>query len=125
MIQADEKAFRRDEKGRPIAADGYPLTGLASVAEVVAATGLSRSQIYAMIHAENWKLDALVVQFECLGRCCVTMESSATQSCAELDRALSLRLSSRLPESRCRPQPQPNALWTRSSSSKRLGGTRY
>jgi excisionase family DNA binding protein len=49
MIQAEEKALRRDEKGRPIAADGYPLTGLASVAEVVAATGLSRSQIYAMI----------------------------------------------------------------------------
>jgi excisionase family DNA binding protein len=49
MIQVDETNLRRDEKGRPIAADGYPLTGLASVAEVVAATGLSRSQIYAMI----------------------------------------------------------------------------
>ncbi len=49
MIQVDKNNLRRDEKGRPIAADGYPLTGLASVAEVVAATGLSRSQIYAMI----------------------------------------------------------------------------
>ena len=49
MIQVEEVNLRRDEKGRPIAADGYPLTGLASVAEVVAATGLSRSQIYAMI----------------------------------------------------------------------------
>ena len=50
MIQSIEPSLRRDEKGRPIAADGYPLSGLASVAEVVTATGLSRSQIYNMIN---------------------------------------------------------------------------
>lgn len=49
MKSSVEHHLRRDEKGRPIAADGYPLTGLASVAEVVAATSLSRSQIYNMI----------------------------------------------------------------------------
>ena len=49
MIKSVEPNLRRDEKGRPVAADGYPLTGLASVAEVVAASGLSRSQIYNMI----------------------------------------------------------------------------
>ena len=44
-----EMSLIRDERGRPVGPDGYPLSGLASVNEVVAATGLSRSQIYAMI----------------------------------------------------------------------------
>jgi excisionase family DNA binding protein len=50
MIDSQERILHRDEKGRPVASDGYPLSGLATVAEVVAATGLSRSQVYAMIH---------------------------------------------------------------------------
>ena len=39
----------RDESGRLLAADGYPRGGLASVREVCAATGLSRSCVYQMI----------------------------------------------------------------------------
>ena len=50
MIKSVETNLSRDEKGRPVGPDGNPLSGLASVAEVMAATGLSRSQIYAMIH---------------------------------------------------------------------------
>lgn len=41
----------RDDVGRLLAADGFPLGGLATVREVVAATSLSRSKIYAMIDA--------------------------------------------------------------------------
>lgn len=43
--------IKRDEKGRPVAEDGYPMGGLATVAEVVAATGLSRTSLYDMIQA--------------------------------------------------------------------------
>ena len=39
----------RDESGRLLAADGWPLGGLATVTEVVQASGLSRSKIYDMI----------------------------------------------------------------------------
>jgi len=39
----------RDESGRLLAADGYPVGGLATVKEVVAATKLSKSAVYQMI----------------------------------------------------------------------------
>jgi hypothetical protein len=39
----------RDERGRVLADDGYPRSGLASIAETVAVSGLSRSMIYLMI----------------------------------------------------------------------------
>jgi len=48
-MQTDE--LKRDESGRALAADGMPLGGLATVAEVVTATGLSRSKIYDLINA--------------------------------------------------------------------------
>lgn len=43
------REFLRDEKGRPIAADGYPTGGLARAREVAAFAGLAMSTIYAMI----------------------------------------------------------------------------
>lgn len=42
-------AIRRDEKGRPLADDGYPLSGLATVPEVLAIAHLSRSKLYEML----------------------------------------------------------------------------
>lgn len=39
-----------DALGRPVASDGYPISGLATVDEAATALSLSRSQIYAMIH---------------------------------------------------------------------------
>jgi len=42
-------ALTRDESGRLLGDDGLPLGGLASVAEVVSTTGLSRSKVYQMI----------------------------------------------------------------------------
>lgn len=39
--------FRRDDPGRPIAADGYPLSGLAAVEDLVLISGLSRPLLYA------------------------------------------------------------------------------
>ena len=41
--------FARDEFGRPIAADGYPIAGSCDIAEAVVISKLSRSKIYAMI----------------------------------------------------------------------------
>ena len=41
--------LKRDESGRLLAPDGWPVGGLATVNEVVTATGLSRSTIYQMI----------------------------------------------------------------------------
>lgn len=43
------EVVRRDERGRIVAEDGYPVAGLATTAEAVALSGLSRSQIYAML----------------------------------------------------------------------------
>jgi excisionase family DNA binding protein len=43
------ESIQTDDRGRPIAADGYPISGLATVDEAAAAMALSRSQIYAMI----------------------------------------------------------------------------
>lgn len=39
----------RDEKGRPLAEDGWPMSGLAQVREIAAASSLSTSTIYQMI----------------------------------------------------------------------------
>jgi len=36
---------------RPVAADGWPLSGLASIHELIAVSGLSRSKIYDLIRA--------------------------------------------------------------------------
>jgi excisionase family DNA binding protein len=41
--------IKRDEFGRPIADDGYPIAGLGTINEAVAVSRLSRSQIYNMI----------------------------------------------------------------------------
>ena len=45
--------FRRDDKGRPIAEDGWPISGLACIDEVIAASGLSRSKIYQGMASGN------------------------------------------------------------------------
>lgn len=45
----DETQMRRDERGRVVAADGYPVAGLATIAEAVTVSGLSRSHIYALL----------------------------------------------------------------------------
>jgi predicted DNA-binding transcriptional regulator AlpA len=42
---------KRDEQGRPLAEDGWPMSGLARIPEAVAASGLSRSKLYAEIRA--------------------------------------------------------------------------
>jgi excisionase family DNA binding protein len=39
----------RDERGRPCAADGWPISGLATVQEVASVSGLAPSTIYQMI----------------------------------------------------------------------------
>ena len=44
--------FRRDDKGRPIAEDGWPISGLASIPEAIAVSGLSRSKVYGMLDRE-------------------------------------------------------------------------
>lgn len=41
--------LKRDESGRLLGNDGYPLGGLATVNECVAATGISKSKLYDMI----------------------------------------------------------------------------
>jgi excisionase family DNA binding protein len=53
----EENAMKRDEYGRPIADDGYPIAGLGTINEAVAVSRLSRSQIYNMINAN--KLEAV------------------------------------------------------------------
>lgn len=45
-----EDTMRRDEFGRPIADDGYPIAGLGTISEAVSVSRLSRSQIYNMIN---------------------------------------------------------------------------
>jgi len=45
----EQAAINRDEKGRVLADDGYPLSGLATINEGVAVSGLSRSKVYEMI----------------------------------------------------------------------------
>lgn len=39
----------KTEFTRPTAEDGYPISGLAKIGEVVVASGLSRSKVYAML----------------------------------------------------------------------------
>lgn len=48
-MSATAEHVQTDEKGRVIAADGLPISGLATISEVVAASSLSKSQVYAMI----------------------------------------------------------------------------
>jgi predicted DNA-binding transcriptional regulator AlpA len=48
-----ETEIQRDEKGRTLAPDGYPIAGCGTVGEVIAVSGLSRSKIYNMIDAEE------------------------------------------------------------------------
>ncbi len=43
--------FERDEKGRPVAADGYPTAGLATIEEVAIALSVSKGTVYAMVNA--------------------------------------------------------------------------
>lgn len=45
----ETQALRRDERGRAIAEDSYPIGGLATIAEAEVASGLSRSKLYQMI----------------------------------------------------------------------------
>ncbi len=45
--------IQRDEKGRVIAADGWPMAGLATVAEAVILSGLSKSKVYDMLSREQ------------------------------------------------------------------------
>lgn len=44
------RPFAKDEKGRPIADDGYPVSGLATINELAAIVSLSRSKIYQKIN---------------------------------------------------------------------------
>lgn len=46
-------ALKRDEYGRPIADDGYPIAGLGTINEAVAVSRLSRSQIYNLINRQE------------------------------------------------------------------------
>jgi len=43
----------RDDSGRLLAPDGYPVGGMATVREAKAASGLSDSKLYAMIEADE------------------------------------------------------------------------
>lgn len=45
---SEATAIRRDEKGRPVAEDGYPIGGLANATEIATATNLGLSTVYAM-----------------------------------------------------------------------------
>lgn len=40
---------------RPVAADGWPLSGLASIHELIAVSGLSRSKLYDLIRTGELK----------------------------------------------------------------------
>lgn len=46
-----ETEIQRDEKGRALAPDGWPISGCATINEVVAVSSLSRSKLYNMIEA--------------------------------------------------------------------------
>ena len=61
LLEGDMQEISKDEKGRPLAADGWPVSGLARVSEVCAASGLSRSKIYMEIR--EGRLDT-----KCFGR---------------------------------------------------------
>lgn len=45
----ETQVLRRDEQGRVVADDGYPVVGLATIAEAVTISGLSRSHIYSLL----------------------------------------------------------------------------
>jgi len=48
MVETD---IQRDEKGRSLAPDGWPISGCATINEAVAVSSLSRSKLYNMIVA--------------------------------------------------------------------------
>jgi excisionase family DNA binding protein len=50
LISTDELRTARDDKGRPVGTDGYPISGLATADEAAVALGISRSQIYSMMN---------------------------------------------------------------------------
>lgn len=45
----EDSTFRRDDKGRPVSTDGWPISGMATVAEVSAVSGLCRSKVYQLL----------------------------------------------------------------------------
>ncbi len=47
----EAKEIQRDEKGRVLAPDGWPVSGCATVNEGMAVSSLSRSKLYDMIAA--------------------------------------------------------------------------
>ena len=48
-VTLEVQTITQDSKGRPVATDGYPVSGLATAKEVATVTGLSLSSIYGMI----------------------------------------------------------------------------
>ena len=50
MSTTEMAELRRDERGRIIADDGLPVSGLATITEAVAVSSLSRSQLYQMVN---------------------------------------------------------------------------
>ena len=46
---SDLKIVGYDDRGRPVAADGYPIAGPAKISEAVAVSTLSRSAVYGML----------------------------------------------------------------------------
>jgi excisionase family DNA binding protein len=54
-MQAQPEQIRRDERGRPIAEDGYPTGGMASVEEASTVSGLSTGMIYKL--SQNGELE--------------------------------------------------------------------
>lgn len=48
-----ETDIKRDEKGRILAPDGWPISGCATIREGKAASGLSTSKLYNMIAADE------------------------------------------------------------------------
>ena len=47
-MSAEDERMQRDERGRPIAEDGYPTAGLATVEEAATAASLSRGMVYKL-----------------------------------------------------------------------------
>ena len=51
MPKPQSTQIRRDEKGRVIAEDGYPLSGLATPRDGIAISSLSRAEFYKRIRS--------------------------------------------------------------------------
>lgn len=48
-MATETEEIRRDEKGRLLAPDGWPVSGCAKIEEAKAVSGLSRSKLYDMM----------------------------------------------------------------------------